>query len=116
MELEQLQEDEKRLQREISNLNKRLNKLQQEKIEKYDKLKEIQRNIEVINSDVIVTDHSIVRYFERVLGYNIEEIRLRICPPRVKEQIKVLTNCKIPVENFEIVAKNNKVVTTQIPK
>ena len=113
MELEKLQEDEERLQQEIRNLSNKLNSLRQEKIKYQEELEAVRRNIEIINSEITVTDHAVVRYFERVLNFNIDEIRDKICPLDIKNQIKVLSNCKCPVADFEIVAKNNKIVTVQ---
>lgn len=113
MDLEQLQEKEEELQREFNKICKELGNLRRKKQDIQDELDEIKRQIKVINSDVTISDHAVVRYFERVLGYNIEEIRNTICPSDVKKKVKVLTNCKYPVKDFEIVVKDNKVVTVQ---
>ena len=113
MDIEQLQEEAENLQKEINKLTYDLNITKQQRTEKQDKLNEINRTIEALNSDVTVTDHAVVRYFERVKGFDIEEIRNKILPSEVKPKIQILANCKYPLENFEIVVKNNKVVTVQ---
>jgi len=113
MDLAQLCEKEDKLQKQINNINRELNDLRQQKKFIQAELDNVKRTIKILNSEVYVTDHAIVRYFERCLNYNIDEIRTTICPSDVKKKVKVLTNCKYPVKDFEIVVKDNKIVTVQ---
>jgi len=78
---------------EINNLKKEI-----EKLEGLDTLK--------------VSEHAIVRYFERVLGYNIEEIEGIILSDNVVKMIETLGGSgTFPNENFQVVMKNNTVIT-----
>lgn len=43
---------------------------------------------------VVITDHAIVRYFERVLGINMDEVRYRILPPVFHEFVENSPNLK----------------------
>lgn len=81
--------------------------------------KEIQRaneNIErLIEKDIIVSEHCLLRYFERVLNYNLEDIKKDILTEKIKEQYRELGAGTFPNEkgNFKIIIKNNVVITLE---
>ena len=60
-----------------------------------------------------ISEHAIVRYFERVLGYDISDIENKMLSDDVLKQMKILgTSGKFPVDNrFKIVLKDNVVTT-----
>ena len=94
-------------------LNDKINKL----ITERDELKSCSSELKkLIDQDTfVVTDHAIVRYFERVLGFDISEIRKQILPREVLPQLKTLGGkCKYPINGdkpFQIVVEDNTVVT-----
>jgi len=63
-------------------------------------------------SEVKISEHAIVRFFERVKGYNIEDIEKEILSAQVVTLIEKLGgNGTYPSENFSVVMKNNVVTT-----
>lgn len=66
---------------------------------------------------ISVTDHAVVRYFERVLQYDIEEIRKNILTEEIKKQYEILGNGTYPNRDnitrkkFHTVVSNLSVVT-----
>jgi hypothetical protein len=69
----------------------------------------------IIENNLSVTDHAIVRYFERVLGYDIEEIKAKILPDgKAVDNISKLGNCVYPIDNFKVRIVNCKVITVLI--
>ena len=60
---------------------------------------------------IVVTDHSIVRYFERVLGYNIREIKEKILKQDLKERYRIMGNGIFDQGEFRVVLKNNTIIT-----
>jgi hypothetical protein len=79
-----------------------------------DSLKSLEQKIEKIqNSDLIVSEHAIIRYIERVIGINIEEIVEKIATEKMKKMVECCGNGLYPSENGEYKLKisNNVVVT-----
>ncbi|MGD9152409.1 MAG: hypothetical protein PVG30_01960 [Gammaproteobacteria bacterium] len=60
---------------------------------------------------LIITDHSIVSYFKRVLGFNIEEIKERIIKQDLKGRYKVMGDGIFDQGDFRVVVKNNSTIT-----
>ena len=115
----------KKLQSEIAGLEaekKELNKesiLFNNKITKIDKqINNLKENIErLLNKDIIVSEHSFLRYFERVLDYNLEEIKDQILTQEIKDQHSELESGSYPNEingkKFKLLIRNNVVVTIE---
>lgn len=68
---------------------------------------------EAKHGDPIVTEHALLRYFERVLGYNLEEIRGLILNDTTRAYIEQFGNGKIPGQGYRIVVKDRAVVTVE---
>ena len=61
-----------------------------------------------------VTDHAVVRYLERILGYDIDLIRDAIATKAIKAQIKKLgPNGEFINGNHRVVIKNSTAVTVK---
>jgi len=77
------------------------------------------RQLTVGNPTVVVSEHAILRYFERVLGYDLEEIKMQIVPQQSQQQIAHFGGGTFPVNGhpdsghppFKIRVRNNTVVT-----
>lgn len=105
--------------------NELTGKLQGLKVQKVNLDKEINSTADNINNllrkierlkqsgNLIISEHAIIRYIERVLGINIEEVTNKIVPEEIKKQIEVLGNGTYSVNEgeFKIVIKDNVVVT-----
>jgi predicted ribosome quality control (RQC) complex YloA/Tae2 family protein len=125
-------------EKKMSNELKKLQKRAAEVKTRLDEKKELQRDlsrevnclsIELKNIDeeikefstanpkIVVSEHAVLRYFERVLGFNIDEIREKIIPLEAQKQIVHFGGGVFPVNNhddlpqFRIRVRNNTVVT-----
>lgn len=87
-------------QRELQSKTKAVDTLQRE-------LKKLENN-----SGVSVTDHAILRYFERVKGFDIAAIKLEILHPSVLTMIDTLGGGELPhPDGYSLKVKNNSVIT-----
>ena len=55
------------------------------------------------------TDHALLRYVERVMGVDIEQLKEEILPGHHKLMIK--EDCKITKNGYTLVVRGNSVVT-----
>lgn len=69
--------------------------------------------LEESTKDVIVTEHAILRYIERVYGIDLEEIRETMLSGGVRELIDQFGSGKIPCEGGRLIVKNRTVVTVE---
>lgn len=85
-----------------------------------ERLKEVRNEIRqlTVENSVLVSEHAILRYFERVLGYDLEKIKSVIVPPQTQQQIEHFGGGTFPISNnnnnlppFKIRVRNNTVVT-----
>lgn len=60
-----------------------------------------------------ITEHAILRYIERVIGINLEEIKAKILSGQVREMIQKLGSGKFPADGFRVVVKNGTVITVE---
>ncbi len=77
-------------------------------------INEIKTEIDKFNlsNTIEISDHAIVRYTERVLGYDIDYIKKQILTTEIQELIETLGgNGNYPNKDFKVVVKNNTVVT-----
>ena len=66
------------------------------------------------NEDTIVSEHAILRYFQYVLGFDLEDIIKKLLTDELGYNISVVGNGEFPIENNEgvkAVVKNNVIVT-----
>jgi len=107
----------KHLESKLSDFNSKYDIIKRDYQEKQKELEQIKRQIKNIeqeinklkNDDLIISEHAILRYIERVLGIDIEEIKHKIVPN--KDTIKNLGNGVFPINNFKIKVKDNVVLT-----
>lgn len=113
---------------ELKNLQTRRTELQKE----LDNEREIQRNssrkinemqgkLDAVNSQIkalsetdkplIISEHAYLRYFERVLGFDLTVVAQQIVPPHIEKQIKALGSGKYPCESYKLCVKQGIVVS-----
>ncbi len=99
--LEGLKIQKSTLDKEISATNQNISNIKQ----KIDKLKD--------NGNLIVSEHAIIRYIERVLGIDIEEINSKILTEEIVKQVEILGNGTYSVNEgeFKVVIKDNVIIT-----
>ncbi len=61
--------------------------------------------------DIKITEHAMLRYVERVLGIDIEQIEKSILEELNLETIEKLGNGTYPVRDFNVVIKENFIIT-----
>lgn len=116
---------------ELKALNKRIRQKQADKEQQVSEVKEAQRALSVIDNDlkkllnrrkklevgdeIVILDHAIVRYLERVAGMNIENIKNHILPvdDPIRDAIQTLGRSgTFPVgRTHSVVLKKGAVVT-----
>ena len=111
--LKQLQSESFRIFKEIKNIDTEMEKLKQTKSDKELKLEEVKAKIEDIKADtIIISEHAILRYLERVKGIDLEEIQKEILPtPELRKSIATCGDGKYMVDEFALRIKKNVVVT-----
>jgi hypothetical protein len=60
-----------------------------------------------------VSEHAILRYLERVRGISTTSIQDEILTPEVKKMVETLGNGTYPNGDFQVVIKDNVVVTVK---
>lgn len=93
--------DVKNKQKELADIFREITKLK-EMIQKAENTKTLK-----------VSEHAIVRYFERVKGFNIEEIEKEILSENVVSLINKLdgNNGTYPNGDYSVILKNNTIIT-----
>ena len=121
-ELKNLNVQRTALTLDIKELKDKMIPLSREINEKIGEIDSIDKKIQAIKNreSIVVTEHAILRYLERVQGIDIEEIKNLILPTDVMEQVTSLGSGYYPVkgryhqidkQTFKIRVKNNAVVT-----
>ncbi len=74
--------------------------------------KKIESIKEATPKKIIVSEHAMLRYLERVRGIDLQEIADIILTEKSVKIVQEFGDCKINTENgFKIIVKNNSVVT-----
>ena len=65
------------------------------------------------SQEITVSEHALVRYFERVEGYDLAEIQRRLVPAEVREWVDRLGGGTFPVRGhgFRVKVKDRTIVT-----
>lgn len=64
----------------------------------------------------VVSDHALVRYIERVLEIDVNDVRRRIFTPKQIAAILALKNCRIPVGKNHVAVAKDGVVVSIVPR
>lgn len=114
----------------IAKVKKKESELTLLKLEIADKQKQLsskKREIEEMNrqidklrlsiGEISVSDHAVVRYLERVLGIDIEDLKKQILPEYTKSLIKSVGGSgEFMIEKAILVVQDNKIVTVKPKK
>ena len=71
------------------------------------------KNIQNKSDTLRVTEHALLRYFERVCGYDIEDIKKKIVNAKILKDVTTLGNGKFPNGEFMVVVQNGSIVTIE---
>lgn len=118
----QLQEKKEEL-REAEERKQQIEDLRRESDEKVKKLNQTISSLsKEINGfaerELVISEHAFLRYFERVLNHNLDEIKSELLSDQMKDLVKKFGgNGKFPVNtnygNFHLVFRNYVVVTIE---
>jgi archaellum component FlaC len=108
-QLNKLESTIKGLEKERNDINTSINIYRKQ----IDSLKKDINNLSV--KDIVITEHALLRYFERVKGYNLEDIKADIIDSKTKTLIEFLngTKGKVPWNENSLVVKDNTIVTIE---
>ena len=114
--LKQLQQKEKMLDNEIIELSAKVQDFQRtlNKIHKEKSI--IKSSIDNMTKEFIVSEHALVRYFERVKGFNLEEVSKDILSmPNLEATYEALGNGKFSNKDLQckLIIKDKVVVTIE---
>jgi len=86
-----------------------------------DRLQKDKATLSKINQDIdrikghgdklVVSEHAILRYFERVMKFDIEEVKKKILPDEQESQIKVLGSGTFVTDTHRLKVRNGVVIT-----
>ena len=92
------------------NIDREINQLKS----KEQSIKEEIKKLTTKSTEIIVSEHAILRYFERVLGFNLDDIKKEICTEEFLNLANTLGNGTYPIgESARAVVKNNVIVTIE---
>ena len=82
-------------------------------LKKVKQLKNVGQQIKDLSkSEPVVTEHALLRYAERVMGLDLDEVKAQILKPETVAQIKALGNGSYPIGNGrQAVVKDMSVVS-----
>ena len=99
---------------EIDNIKAQQTLLQSSMDKQLAQLKKYQEellSLQMDSKEIIISEHAILRYLERVYKLDITKLYKEIVTPKVQEQIKEFGNGTYSVEAFSIKVVDNVVVT-----
>jgi len=111
-QLRTLKDEERVLEIEAKEANRKWNQKQNEVKEVKDEIRKLESGTSV---NLELTEHAICRYLERVKGVTPEEIMDEIITDDVKRMVETLgPNGKYPIAGgHRLVVKNNRIVTIE---
>ena len=84
------------------------------------KCKALQNKIDQLTAELrkyriepTVTEHALLRYLERFMGVNLEDVKNMMMPPETAKVVKFVVNGKVPIPGGKLVVKNMAIVTVE---
>ena len=102
---------EKELVSEIEDIKGKKKEIDKNLEIKRKKLEGVKAKIANAQESVIISEHAVIRYIERVLGIDIKEIEKKIVDEETEKIIMELRPSKICRGEFSILIKENTVTT-----
>lgn len=102
------------LKEELEDLQHKKNVLSREEALKIQELNKVNRKLlRAQDGDIIVTEHAMLRYMERVKYLNIDEVKKLVLPDETRKLIEKFGSGKFPAGTHHVLVKN-KIITTII--
>jgi chromosome segregation ATPase len=114
-EIKGLQSQINKLSGEIASLNQEKKSIEQRLSAAKSKQNELIQKVKSIesNGEIFLTEHAIVRYFERVCGFDLKDIEKLLLPEDMRKRIKAIGDGEYPIQEYKIVVRGNKVITVK---
>lgn len=110
--LKQLESRRVKLEEELKAVTAEADRVRKQQTSLRNDLNTIIRKINnLMDSNVVLTEHALLRYLERVQGMNLDEIKSIILDEPTKEQIRILGSGKFPKDGYTLVVKNNTIIS-----
>lgn len=113
----------KQLERRIADLNGEVTELQLKQsvtakqiMEAKGKCGKLRATLRSKTANLVVSEHAMLRYLERVELVDLQEIAALVLPEDKKETIKTLGSGKYPINDHRVVVVDNVVVTVEVTK
>lgn len=110
----------KSLQVQLNRTAEELREAEREKFAWSEKVSQLRNRIQRIRQEIdslsekelVVSEHAMLRYFERVLGYDLEEVKSRIINEKIRNQIETVGNSgTFPNDGFRVRLEKGVAVT-----
>ena len=100
-------------QERLKSLAMRIDRLKIERKAVEIEMANMERNIESYMAEgLVVTDHAVIRYMERVMGFEVEKVREEIADLAIKQHVGVLDSGRLPgPEESWLVVRHRRVIT-----
>lgn len=105
---------EKELVSEIEDIKGKKKEIDKNLEIKRKKLEGVKAKIANAQESVIVSEHAVIRYIERVLGIDIKEIEKKIVDEETEKIIREMRPSRINKGEFSILIKDSTVTTVTI--
>lgn len=103
-ELNDLTKNMKNAEKEFSKVKKSINK----------KIDAIRKRISVLKKkDIIISEHAVLRFIERYMGFDIDLIKNKILSEDTKKLIQSMGTGKYPVGEYKLIVKDGVIVTVE---
>ena len=83
-------------------------------LSKNEQLLAIRIKIRDMQQKIILSEHAILRYLERVKEVNLEDIENEILDDKTREIIETVHTGKVGKKDFRLIVKNKTVVTIEV--
>jgi len=114
-EIKSLETRRNKLQAQRKQLNIEIADKQKESSEMKRKIDSFQKEIEKLKNKkpekLIISEHAMLRFIERVMHIDLTELQKKILPPEKASEIEKFGNCTYNMEDYKITIKDGIVVT-----
>lgn len=102
-----------KLQHEVNKITSDVDKMQSQKSKMEKEIHRLRKQHRRLLFDPEVSDHAIVRYFERTLGVNIDDVKKQIVNQNVINGYRAMGDGKYPIGNSDhhVIIESGVVVT-----
>jgi len=113
-QLKALQSRKARLQGQLPSLKSDMQEASHAYSKALNSVKNIDNEIEMLTKDdsLVVSEHAMLRYIERVVGVDLEDMRQDIIS-QVEAPYRSLGNGKYPIHGGRVVVKDNVIITVE---